>query len=166
LGRDETGVPNEPDTIWSENAEVEFERHFQIFLAPWSKEDLKLKCEDCGVESEEVSNHTFTYPYPRDTEYFDLCKKCYDKRTTESNGENQEVGPVAEPASKRDISVILQTAALSIKALRTFPVDQRIAKLEDMLADKFEVAPGMEPAWEAYRDVLQKELNNAKATGH
>jgi hypothetical protein len=35
-----------------------------------------------------------------------------------------------------------------------------------MLADKFEVAPGMEPAWEAYRDVLQKELNNAKATGH
>ncbi len=38
----------------------------------------------------------------------------------------------------------------------------RIAKLEEMLADKVQVAPGMEPAYAAYRTLLQKELENAK----
>jgi hypothetical protein len=47
--------------------------------------------------------------------------------------------------------------------LRTFPLDQRIARLEELLADKPEIAPGMEPAYEAYRDALQKELDNATA---
>jgi hypothetical protein len=42
-------------------------------------------------------------------------------------------------------------------------VDQRIVKLQELLAEKPEVAPGMEPAWEAYRGVLEKELENAKA---
>jgi hypothetical protein len=38
--------------------------------------------------------------------------------------------------------------------------------LEEMLADKFEVAPGMEPAHEAYRALLQKELDKAKMGSH
>ena len=60
-------------------------------------------------------------------------------------------------------AVVGARGALQIKVLRAFPLDQRIAKLEELLADKSEVAPGMEPAYEAYRGVLQKELENAKA---
>jgi hypothetical protein len=103
------------------------------------------------------------HPYPRETEYFNLCPKCYDKRTVESTGESENADPVAEPASKGDIRVILQSARLMIRTLKGLPLDQRIAKLEEMLADKFDVAPGMEPAHEAYRALLQNELDKAKA---
>jgi uncharacterized protein YbaP (TraB family) len=57
----------------------------------------------------------------------------------------------------------LQSAALQIRALRTLPVDQRISELEKLLAEKPEVAPGMELAYEAYRRALQKALDEAKA---
>lgn len=162
LGRDETGAINEPTSVWDHNDQVEFERYLKNQLSLWTEDDLKLECEDCGVESEDVSNRHFSHPYPENDENLDLCEKCYNKRTNEPTGESEDVNPIAEPASKRDISVILQTAALQVKVLRTFPVDQRITKLEELLADKPTVAPGMEPAWEAYRDVLQKELDNAK----
>jgi hypothetical protein len=163
LGRDQTGATNEPADVYGDNDQVEFERYFKNQLSPWTIDDLKLECEDCGLKNEHVSNHTFTHPYPRETEYFDLCPKCYDKRTTKSTGESEGADPVAEPASKGDINAILQSARLIIRTLKGLPKDERIAKLEEFLADKPMVAPGMEPAYEAYRDVLQKELDNAKA---
>jgi hypothetical protein len=71
---------------------------------------------------------------------------------------------VAESASKGDVSVMLQTVALQIKVLKAFPIDQRIAKLEELLTEKPEAAPGMEPASQAYRGVLQKALDEARAS--
>jgi len=87
-----------------------------------------------------------------------------DKRTSKSNGESKDADDVAEPASKSDIRAILQSARLIIRTLKGLPIDQRIAKLEELLANKPEVAPGMEPAYEAYRDVLQKALDEARAS--
>jgi len=57
---------------------------------------------------------------------------------------------------------MVRDAAQIIKIIRTLPIDQRIAKLEELLANKPQVASGMEPAYDAYRGVLQKELDNAK----
>jgi hypothetical protein len=50
-----------------------------------------------------------------------------------------------------------------IRWLDTVPLDERIAELEKYLADRSRVAPGMEPAYAAYRDRLQKALDDAKA---
>ena len=83
LGRDETGAASEPPDVYGHNDQIEFERYFTNQLSPWTEDDLKLKCEDCGLKSEEVSNHTFTHPYPQETEYFDLCPKCYGKRSSQ-----------------------------------------------------------------------------------
>jgi len=163
LGRDETGAANEPQDVYDDNPQVEFERYFKNQLSLWTQDDLKLKCEDCGVESEGVSNRRFVYAYPKSNEYYDLCEKCYGKRTTESNGESSVVKDVPQPASKADIRVILQAAGLQIKTLKLLPLVQRIVELEKLLAENPTVAPGMEPALEAYREVLQKELDEAKA---
>ena len=84
LGRDETGAINEPSSAWDDNDQIEFERYFKNQLSPWTKDDLKLECEDCGVESEEVSNRCFSHPYPEEDENLDLCGKCYEKRLKES----------------------------------------------------------------------------------
>jgi hypothetical protein len=54
LGRDQTGVVNEPLDHHDGNQEVEFEREFQKFMTPRTRCDL-IKCQDCGRESEEVS---------------------------------------------------------------------------------------------------------------
>lgn len=78
LGRDETGAINEPSDVYNGNPEVEFERTFKTFMAPWTAEDLKLKCTDCGLESEEVTTRRIQRGY--DSDYFDLCNECYEKR--------------------------------------------------------------------------------------
>jgi hypothetical protein len=122
---------------------------------------LKLECEDCGVLSEEVTHRTITHPYPEETEHVDLCGKCYEKKA--SIAESSVVKDAPLPAPKADIKVILQTAALQLKALKLLPLEQRISELQKFLADKPTIAPGMEPAYEAYREVLRKELDNAKA---
>ena len=70
LGRDATGAPNEPPDHYEDNDQIEFERYFKNQLAPWTEEDLKLECEDCGVRGENV--------YGRDGA--DLCNKCNKKR--------------------------------------------------------------------------------------
>jgi len=164
LGRDETGAVNEPQDSYRANEQIEFERYFHDMLSPWTEDHVKLECEDCGVKSEDVSNRHISHPYPKPDEYYDLCKKCYDKRT-KSNGESEDtdVANITEPASKRDIGVLLQSARLMIRTLKGLPIDQRIAKLEELLADKPQVAPGMEPALEAYRALMQKELDKTKA---
>lgn len=171
LGRDETGAITEPSDHYHGNPEVMFERDFQTFLKPWHESDLNLECEDCGVENEEVETRQLAHTTKNefgfeDTKYedADLCEKCYDKRVTESSGESTDAEDIPEPASKGDIRAILQTAALQIKALETLPIEQRIAKLEELLANKPEVAPGMEPAYQAYRGVLQKALDASRAS--
>jgi hypothetical protein len=75
LGRSEVGTIREPDDVYEGNPEVEFERAFQSLLTkPWSKKDLELECEDCGVESEEVQARVDNGNRP------DLCNNCYAKR--------------------------------------------------------------------------------------
>ncbi len=149
---------NEPNDIWENNSEMEFERSFKRMLSPWTQKDLELKCEKCGVESEDVTTREGEYEGMVD---WDLCDKCNEKKNAESTEETYDANPTAEPDSKADMRVMLQTAALQIRALRLLPVDQRIIELEKFLAEKPTVAPGMELAWEAYRGVLQKELENA-----
>jgi len=152
LGRDyDTGQFSEPEDIW------QFERDFHKYVTadPWTQEDLELECEECHKSSIEVEEYDF------DDEKRKLCEPCHEKATSQQDDAKDEP---PEPISAQDVKVLRQSAALQIKVLRTFPIDQRIAKLEELLADKPEVAPGMEPAYEAYRDVLQKELDNAKAT--
>lgn len=82
LGRDETGAANEPDDVYGDNAQVEYERYFRSVLSPWTEQDLKLKCEDCGVESEDTTNRCFPRERASD-DYFDLCDKCLEKRTAQ-----------------------------------------------------------------------------------
>ncbi|MCX6658952.1 MAG: hypothetical protein NTX81_01030 [Candidatus Bathyarchaeota archaeon] len=81
LGRDETGAVHEPSDVYSGNQEVEFERAFKTFMAPWTAADLKLKCDDCGKESEEVTTRHIQRGYESD--YFDLCNECSEKRKTQ-----------------------------------------------------------------------------------
>jgi hypothetical protein len=50
-----------------------------------------------------------------------------------------------------------------IKTVDCLQPEERVAKLEELLADKPTIAPGMEPAYEAYRSALQKELDKARA---
>jgi hypothetical protein len=56
-------------------------------LAPWTVDDLMLKCVDCGVESEDVSAHYFpekidpAHKLLKKSETVNLCKKCYIKRS-------------------------------------------------------------------------------------
>jgi hypothetical protein len=86
LGRDETGAANEPADYWDSNPQIMFERAFKGFLMPWTLQDLKLKCEDCSVESEDVSHHEF--PEIQDShwktlvnrEAANLCPQCVEKR--------------------------------------------------------------------------------------
>jgi predicted ATP-dependent serine protease len=47
---------------------------------------LKLECQDCGIESEDVSDHCIQ---SENYQHFDLCVKCYRKR-------NRKTGPEEE----------------------------------------------------------------------
>jgi ssDNA-binding Zn-finger/Zn-ribbon topoisomerase 1 len=86
LGRDETGAITEPQDFWDSNQQVMYEREFKRQLAPWTLEDLKLQCEDCKVESEDVEYHNFPRledkhwreVVPKETA--NLCPQCADKR--------------------------------------------------------------------------------------
>jgi hypothetical protein len=91
LGRDETGLPTEPVDYYDGNGHVMFERDFQnLFLAPWHESDLKLECEDCGVNSEKVSTRCFPGDYAENDELLTLCEKCYRKRTAKEEEESSE----------------------------------------------------------------------------
>lgn len=106
LGRDESGAPTEPPDYYRGNAEAEvmFERFFKNQLSPWTLDDLKMKCEDCGKESEEVSRRRFPHKYEAD-EYFDLCDRCYEKRTVkEEESDDSESG---EPISNQEAMNVL-----------------------------------------------------------
>jgi hypothetical protein len=79
LGRTETGSSNEPNDCYSGNSKVEFERAFQKFLSPWTRQDLNLECEDCHVESDQVTDRYI------DGAHRSLCDKCCEKRTTKQD---------------------------------------------------------------------------------
>jgi hypothetical protein len=96
LGRDETGAATEPADYYSGNSEVMFERDFKAVLKPWTQQDLKLECEDCGKESEEVSTRQFPREYQAD-ECFDLCDRCYEKRTAKDTDESEERSEASDP---------------------------------------------------------------------
>jgi hypothetical protein len=50
---------------------------------------LKLKCEDCSVKSEDVSDHYIE----TEEEHLDLCEKCYEKRTAQEKPEDKTEDP-------------------------------------------------------------------------
>jgi hypothetical protein len=85
LGRDETGAATEPPDNYDGNEQIMFEREFQTFLAPWTREDLKLKCVDCGCESEEVSDRFVK----GEGDHMDLCPACYAKREAKEPKEEE-----------------------------------------------------------------------------
>jgi len=169
LGRDETGAPGEPVGTWDHNAQVMFERSFHSFLMPWTLDLLKLKCQDCGIESEEVSHHDFQEI--RDSHYntivraedADLCPQCVEKRNAARLAKGRCEGGLIQPVSRGDVGALLQGARLIVRTLKTLPAEQRIGELERLLADKPQIAPGMESAYETYRSLLQKELDDMKA---
>lgn len=88
LGRDETGAANEPPDHWEGNDQIEFERYFKNQLLPWTLEDLKLKCADCKVKTEDVTYREFADIYdPKPpwgivvrSERANLCPECTAKR--------------------------------------------------------------------------------------
>jgi len=98
LGRDETGAPTEPPDQYDDNEQVYFERDFQNFLSPWTREDLELECEDCGKSSELVSRREIiaswtnykTIPNSPNYDYFNLCPDCYAKRQAKEPPEPKE----------------------------------------------------------------------------
>jgi len=122
LGRDETGTITEPQDFWDSNQQIMYEREFKRQLAPWTLEDLKLECEDCKVESEDVMYHNF--PALEDKHYrdvvpreaADLCPQCahkreaarsakYEKLTAKESGNHQGTETTAP---KVDISQVLR----------------------------------------------------------
>jgi len=122
LGRDETGATNEPDDVYVGNPQVEYERYFRKLLSPWTQQDLKLKCEDCGVESEDTTNRHFPREHASD-DYFDLCDRCYEKRTAKEGdepGESENAGSDSsegDPLEKIDLSKLAPEAAAVIRKL-------------------------------------------------
>lgn len=122
LGRDETGATNEPDDVYAGNPQVEYERYFRSVLSPWTQQDLKLKCEDCEVESEDTTNRHF--PREHSDDYFDLCDKCYEKRTAKEgdepgkaeDGDSDSSG--GDPLEKIDLSKLAPETAAVIRKLQ------------------------------------------------
>ena len=80
LGRAESGVVNEPDDCWDDNSQVMYERLFNSHMSPWTMEDLKLTCKDCGAKSEQVQCHLFSRSGGCDR--INLCHDCFEKRKT------------------------------------------------------------------------------------
>jgi len=158
LGRDETGSPNEPSDIWDGNDEVEFERHLRDQLRPWTLDRLKLECEDCGKVSEEVSTRHFPHEYEAD-EYFDLCGRCYEKRTTKDTDEPEEGSEASDPVSvlkefadtqgKRNVSSTMSKAVTDTirNTIKVIALDERssaekVKMLEDFKAKVSRTAGG------------------------
>ena len=110
LGRDETGATNEPHDIYAGNPQVEYERYFRSLLSPWTQQDLKLECKDCGVSSDQVRNRHFPSKYEnyeevRSAENINLCDKCYEKRIVkEEESDDSESG---EPISNQEAMNLL-----------------------------------------------------------
>ena len=89
LGRDQSGAVKDPPDHYVSHSQIVFERDFRNFLEPWKESDLRIRCESCGVRSEDVFSRAFSRQVPvlpnsavmiPETEYLDLCPECYEKR--------------------------------------------------------------------------------------
>jgi hypothetical protein len=95
LGLHESGASKEPADVYASNPEVMFERDFARCLRPWVESDLKLRCEDCKSEREDVESRSLTVKVPSQfpgfppdderTESHDLCGKCYESRSSKKH---------------------------------------------------------------------------------
>jgi len=100
-GRDETGAVQEPPDLYDENPQIEFERYFRNLMTPWTPNDLKLKCEDCGVESEDVSHRDFQelkdshWKTIVEAEDADLCPQCVEKRKAARAAKYEQAKPTS-----------------------------------------------------------------------
>ena len=113
LGRNETGAPYEPEDLWNDNPEIMFERWFNSQMAPWTREDLKLTCKDCGKESEEIIARS-------DCSHVDLCDVCYEKRQTEDSKKEQSL-----PSENETIPSITESLSSMATTIRSLPPDQQ-----------------------------------------
>jgi hypothetical protein len=94
------------------NCYVEFERDFRSLLTPWTESEVRLECADCGIECKDACDHYVE----KEDRYLDLCEKCYVKCVDDPSGDQMK--EVAEPASKRDIDALAESARLLIKTPR------------------------------------------------
>jgi hypothetical protein len=98
-GRDESGAIQEPPDVYDYNSQIEFERYFRSLMEPWTLSDLKLTCEDCGVESEDVSHHYFedihdsNYRTLVNSESAELCSQCVEKREAARQEKARSIAP-------------------------------------------------------------------------
>ena len=138
LGRDETGSSNEPSDCWDGNDEVEFERHFRDHLKPWTLDRLRLKCEDCHVESEQVTDRYI------DGAHRNLCDKCYEKRTAKDTDESEEKSEASDPVpnGERNTDSAMSRAVTSLvqNTIKAVALDARsslekVKMLEDFKAN-------------------------------
>jgi hypothetical protein len=86
-----TGPGSDKDEVAdSDNGFIEFERLFQgIVLESWTSEHLKLKCVDCGVSSQQVSEQA-VYKTAYDYDHLNLCPDCYAKRKAAEPPEEED----------------------------------------------------------------------------
>jgi len=143
LGRDETGAIEEPPDHWEGNDQIEFERYFKNQLSPWTLQDLKLKCVDCGAKNEDVSERYIPeerdehYNVTKESERVDLCSACLKKRNIEDTEEDQEYEEETSGSratgSNASERTMIQTARLYLKALKSLPPERQIADLEGRL---------------------------------
>ena len=149
LGRTEVGIIKEPEDYYRGHTEVEFERTFQRFLAPWTTKDMKLRCGECQQESEDVTQRHLVVAKDAwgndETQYRDLCPKCFqklqsqfDKEIPEQAKGLQSTRPTADAAPNR--------------------------KLEEILAQTLQAAPNLGSLCEA-QSKLRQELDRLKVKG-
>jgi len=87
-GNTDAGGNDEPCD--SSNGFIEFERLFQNnVLTPWTSQDLNLKCVDCDVSSQQVSEQA-VYKTAYDYDHLNLCPDCYAKRKAEEPEEEDD----------------------------------------------------------------------------
>jgi hypothetical protein len=98
-----------------------YERWFKDQMNPWTLDDLKLTCEDCGKHSEEVDTYAGKY---EGEENQDLCGRCYEKRTAKEGdepGKAENAGSDStegDPLEKIDLSKLAPEAVAVIRRLQ------------------------------------------------
>jgi len=185
LGRDETGAPGEPVGTWDYNSQVMFERSFHYLLTPWTLDLLKLKCQDCGIESEEVSHHNFQEI--RDSHYntivraedADLCPKCVEKRkAVRQEKAKKRLGSASDPSeaksersltetSNRPGGVLVDSVQSTVNAITSenHPPTEKIRMLEEYKAKLCKIADerGLSHLLGSSLMLIDKEIQRLKA---
>jgi hypothetical protein len=137
LGRTEVGNIKEPEDYYGSNPEVEFERTFQIFLSQWTRKDLKLPCTECQKASEDVTQRRLVVAKDAwgndETQYRDLCPKCFKKLQSQFNEEMLERAKGSQSTTQSGVAG---------------PNN----KLEEILAQTFQVGPTSDPQRETQTD--------------